>query len=111
MTRAAAPVENNAGLKSIISQVAARSPYIAIVDIVNGLAKDVKVLENPASMSGGGAGYMLAQWLKENNVSVFLAPNIGPNLAQGLAASGITILQAPPGRTLEEALRALKLIT
>ncbi len=103
-------MENSAGLKSIISQVAARSPYIAIVDIADGSAKDIKVLKNPASMSGGGAGYMLAQWLKENNVSIFLAPNMGPNLAQGLAASGITVIQAPPGRTLEEILRMLKLI-
>jgi len=110
MLKVAAPVENRAGLKSIISQVAARAPYIALVDIVDGSVKNIKVLENPASISRGGAGYMLAQWLKENNVNVFLASNVGSNLAQGLATSGISVLQVISGRTLEDSLRMLKLL-
>ncbi len=103
--RIAAPVERDSGELSPLSNVSARSPYIAIATVKGGVLKEVQVLENPSANIPGGAGYSLAEWLHRNGVQVFIGPNVGPNLTQALMQFGITYIPSPPGTPLREALR------
>ena len=108
--RVAAPVIDNNGINSVISQMFARSPYIAIVDVKNGQMVSVSIHNNPAATMPQGAGVALAQWLISNNVRVVLAPNMGANLAQVLAQAGVYAYQVPPNTRLIDALRLVGIV-
>ncbi len=108
--RVAAPVSDRNGVSSIISQVFARSQYIAIVDIKGSEIVSVNIHSNPAAAAPQGAGLVLAQWLISNNVRVVLTPNIGANLAQALAQAGIYAYQVPSNIRLIDALRSIGLV-
>ena len=103
--RVAAPVETNQGEDSIISTVAARAPYIAVANVVNGELRSLRILKNEASLAPGGAGTALAQLLSSMGINIFLAPNAGPNLMQALATAGITMLPVPPGTKVRDAIK------
>ena len=108
--RVAAPVADNNGINSVISQMFARSPYIALVDVKNGQVVSVNIHSNPAATMPQGAGVALAQWLISSNVRVVLAPNMGANLAQVLAQAGVYAYQVPPNTRLIDALRLVGIV-
>ncbi|MCD6084289.1 MAG: NifB/NifX family molybdenum-iron cluster-binding protein [Desulfurococcales archaeon] len=108
--RVAVPVNNAEGMNSMVSQVFARSPYIALIDVKDGQVMSVNVLDNPAASVPQGAGLALAQWLISKNVRVVLAPNMGTNLAQALTQAGVFIYQVAPNIMLADALRSVGLI-
>ena len=105
--KVAAPVDADEGRDSLISQVAARAPYIAVADVVNGEIKDLRIIRNEASLSHGGAGVALAEMLSSMGINVCLAPNAGPNLLQATAVAGIALVPAPPGTKLRDAVLML----
>jgi len=108
--RVATTLNNNNGLQSIISQVFARAPYLALIDIDNGQIIDLKIFENPAAQAPGGAGRYLAQLLLNSGVSIVLVPSLGPNAAQALTMAGVQVYNIQPGIPLIEALRATGLV-
>ena len=105
VTRIAAPIEADNGLKSPISMIFARSPYMAFVDIEGGRVVNVNITPNPGINAPGGAGMMMARWLISSGVKIVLAPQIGPNAQQVLVQAGVEVRQIQPGHSLEEALR------
>ena len=105
VTRIAAPIEADNGLKSPISMIFARSPYMAFVDIEGGRVVNVNIMPNPGINAPGGAGMMMARWLISSGVKIVLAPQIGPNAQQVLVQAGVEVRQIQPGHSLEEALR------
>ena len=109
--RVAAPVETDLGENSVISSVAARAPYIAVADVINGELRNLRVLKNEASLSPGGAGTALAELLSSLRINVFLAPNAGPNLMQALVTAGITFVPVPSGTKLRDAIKMIFHIT
>ncbi|GEM_PF-3063719 len=104
--RVAVPVDTPEGLRSKVSFLFGRAPYLAIVDYEDGV-KDIKVESNPYAQLPGGAGPALAQSLQEKGVNVVLASDVGPNAAATLASAGISWIPVPAGITVEEALKYL----
>ena len=67
-----------------------RCPYFVIEDTQSG---KTSVLENPAAVSGGGAGIAAGQAMVENNVEAVITGNTGPNAMNVLKAAGIEIFR------------------
>lgn len=105
VTRIAAPTDADNGLKSPISMVFARSPYMAFVDIEGGRVVNINMTPNPGMDAPGGAGLMMARWLISSGVKIVLAPQLGPNARQVLAQAGVEVRPVQPGLSLEEALK------
>lgn len=104
--RIAIPVDTSEGLKSKVSFLFGRAPYIAFVEYEDG-AKDVKIRTNPYAWAPGGSGYSLAWYLRDEGVAVVLASDVGPHAASTLASYGVRWIPVPAGITVEEALRYL----
>ncbi len=105
--RVVASVEGDAGLESAVSMVAARSPFIAVVDIVDRRPVYVGVFPNPAA-GGGGAGRIFAELVLSLGASVVVVPQLGPNALSML--SGLRVEMVPPGTRLSDVLRRLGLL-
>ena len=98
---------NGGGLNDSVAPVFARAPafYIADVD-ENGNVISEKVIQNPASTAGGGAGPMAVQTLINEGVEAIIAPQVGPNALGALQAAGIRLYQVAPGTPVGEAIKA-----
>ncbi len=105
--RIAVPVDTNEGMKSRVSFLFGRAPYIALIDY-EGEVKRVSVENNPYAQAVGGAGPSLAQYLADRGVNVILASEMGPNASSILASLGMTWVPVPANITVEEALRYLE---
>ncbi len=105
--RIAVPVDTSEGLRSRVSFLFGRAPYIAIVEKAEEGIREVKVESNPYAQLPGGAGPALANFLQEKGVSIVLASDVGPNAAATLTSAGIRWIPVPVGVTVEEALRFL----
>ncbi|ASJ01156.1 NifB/NifX family molybdenum-iron cluster-binding protein [Thermococcus gorgonarius] len=99
---------NGGGRNDTVAPVFARAPafYIAEVD-ENGNIISEKVLQNPASTVGGGAGPMAVQTLINEGVEAIIAPQVGPNALGAIQAAGIRLYQVAPGTPVEEAIKAV----
>jgi predicted Fe-Mo cluster-binding NifX family protein len=96
---------NNGGLEDVVSSVFARAPTFTIVDIDNGEIKDVRVMQNPAAMAGGGAGIQASQVLVNEGVQAVIAGNFGPNASGVLAQAGVAMISMP-GARVEDAVKS-----
>jgi len=110
VTRIAAPIDADNGLKSPISMILARSLYMAFVDVEGGRVVNINITPNPGMNAPGGAGMMIARWLISSGVKVVLAPQLGPNAQQVLAQAGVEVRPVQPGLSLEEALKRAGLL-
>ncbi|MDV3104603.1 NifB/NifX family molybdenum-iron cluster-binding protein [Thermococcus waiotapuensis] len=99
---------NGGGRNDTVAAVFARAPalYIAEVD-ENGNILSEKVIRNPASTAGGGAGPMVVQTLINEGVEAVIAPQVGPNALGAIQAAGIRLHQVSPGTPVEEAIKAV----
>ncbi len=102
----AVPSDTSEGLRSRVSYLFGRAPYIVILEVEGKEIRDVKVESNPHAQLPGGAGPALAQYLLEKGVQVVLASDIGPNAAGALSSSGISWIPVPAGITVEDAVRS-----
>ncbi len=96
---------NGGGLEDTVSPVFARAPTFTIAEIENGEIKDVRVMQNPAAMAGGGAGIQAAQMLVNEGVRAVIAGNFGPNASGILAQSGIAMISSA-GTKVEDAVKS-----
>ena len=96
---------NSGGLEDVVSSVFARAPTFTIVDVENGEIKDVRVMQNPAAMAGGGAGIQASQILVNEGVQAVIAGNFGPNASGVLAQAGIAMISMP-GVKVEDAVKS-----
>ncbi len=83
---------NKGGLDDEIYPRFGRAPTFTIVDVENGEIRNVKVVENPGARSGSGAGIKAVQKLVDENVSVVVGPNPGPNALMALQQAGIRVI-------------------
>ncbi len=96
---------NSGGLEDTVSPVFARAPTFTIAEVENGKIKDVRVMQNPAAMAGGGAGIQAAQLLVNEGVQAVVAGNFGPNSSGILAQAGISMISSP-GTKVEDAVKS-----
>ena len=102
----AVPSDTSEGLRSRVSYLFGRAPYIVILEVEGEEIRDVKVESNPYAQLPGGAGPALAQYLLKKGIQVVLASDIGPNAAGALSSSGISWIPVPAGITVEDAVRS-----
>ena len=99
---------NGGGFNDSVAPVFARAPAFYIADIdENGNVVSEKVVQNPASTAGGGAGPMAVQALINEGVEAIVAPQVGPNALGALQAAGIKLYQVNPGTPVRNAVEAL----
>jgi len=72
-------------IKSQVSPVAGRTPYYLIFED----EKMIKAIKNPFRMGGGGAGFGVADMMKEEGVEFLVSGSIGDNMKGALEGSGI----------------------
>ncbi len=89
MVRIAFASESGNGLDSKISVRLGRARYFIIVDVEDGEAKAVRVVENPGATQPGGAGIRAVQKLVDEKVEVAVAGAFGPNALSALEELGI----------------------
>lgn len=104
--RIAVPLDTSEGLKSRVSFLFGRAPYIALVEYEDSV-RNVRVETNPYAQVPGGAGHSLAQHLRDEGVDMVLASDVGPYAASTLTSYGIRWVPVPASLTLEEALQYL----
>ncbi|ABL78395.1 conserved hypothetical protein [Thermofilum pendens Hrk 5] len=108
--RVAAGTDTADGLNAPVSARFARTPFLTIVDIVDGRATRVEPMPNAFASGAGGVGAAVGQWLLSSGVSVVVAPSLGPNISMILGQAGVRVEVVPPGVPLGEALKRLGLL-
>ncbi len=105
--RVAVPT-NGGGRNDTVAPVFARAPafYIAEVDEKGNVINE-KVIQNGATMAGGGAGPIAVQTLINEGVEAIIAPQVGPNALGAIQAAGMKLYQVAPGTPVEEAIKAV----
>ena len=99
---------NGGGREDTVAPVFARAPAFYIAEVEeNGNVVSEKVIQNPASAAGGGAGPMAVQTLINEGVDAVIAPQVGPNALGAIQAAGIRLYQVAPGTPVEEAIKAV----
>jgi predicted Fe-Mo cluster-binding NifX family protein len=75
-----------------------RCAYFLVVDPKT---MEFEAIQNPNIAAGGGAGIQSAQMMSNNNVSVMLTGNCGPNAFQTFGAAGIQVITGVSGTVRE----------
>lgn len=83
------PSNRPGGLNASLNPRFGRCPIFTLVILEDDVIKEVDVLENPGQNAMGGAGPMAAQFLAEQEVTIVIGGNYGPNAASALKAAGI----------------------
>ncbi len=89
-------------LTSMVSDKAARAPYILITE--NGELKEA--IKNAFAVGGGGAGWSVAYMIKEKGAEMFIAEKVGENMKEALNDNNIKFIEKT-GITVEEAIKNL----
>ena len=85
------------GLSATLDPRFGRCRAFTIIQIENGKIKDIRALENPAMMAGGGAGIQAAQLVGNSGAQVVITGNVGPNASSALQGLGLAVYLSPSG--------------
>lgn len=105
MRRAAIPTKGKGGLEDVVSEVFGRANTFTVVDMEDGVIKNVKVLKNPAVSYQHGAGPIVVKMLIDSGVNMVLSGELGPGASALLEQHNITMIAVKPGITVSEAIR------
>ena len=105
--RIAFPVDNEAGLESIISKVFARADKFLIIDIEEDRITDYYTIDNEAKDFSHGAGPVAIKLLLDNNVGYIAAPEVGVGTMELIREKGLKLYIVEAG---EKVLNELKRI-
>ncbi|MBS7633281.1 NifB/NifX family molybdenum-iron cluster-binding protein [Candidatus Bathyarchaeota archaeon] len=73
--RIAVPTKGDKGIEDVVSDVFGRSGTFTIIDVSNGLIRDVKVVKNPAASYKYGAGPIVVKMLADMGVALLCLLN------------------------------------
>lgn len=90
-------------LDSPVAASFGRAPWFALFDTVH---NTLKFIENGAAASQGGAGIKAAQAVLDSGADTVIAPRLGQNAAEVLAAANVEIFEAKEG-SVEENIRLI----
>jgi predicted Fe-Mo cluster-binding NifX family protein len=93
------------GLDDIVSQVFGRSSAFTIVDVKEGMLKEIRVEENPSANATYGAGPLTCMRLKNLGVNVAIGANFGPTVSAILKEAGIEAVTITPGTRVRDAIQ------
>ena len=88
-------------LEAKISERAARSPYLLILEIEDNKIKRIEFVENKFKDLLKGAGPKFGQFLIEIGAKKLVAGNVGPNLELILKEAGIEFIKAENKRVID----------
>lgn len=92
---------NGVDLDSQASPVLGRCSHLIVADVENGDFKGIKVIPNPATNEGGGAGIKTARIMGDEKVEAVISGSVGPNAFEVLKQLEITMYQMVPGTVKE----------
>jgi len=81
--RIAVPTKSHAGLLDFVSEVFGKSKTFTIVDIEDGVIRNVQIIDNPAASYEYGAGPVAVKTLTDLRVNLVMIGELGPG-ASGL---------------------------
>jgi predicted Fe-Mo cluster-binding NifX family protein len=92
------------GLDDTVSNVFGRSPAFTIVDIEDGVVKQVKAKENKSIDTYHGAGPLTCMRLSKLGVNVVIAANFGPTVSDILKEAEIETFTIMPRTKVRSAI-------
>jgi predicted Fe-Mo cluster-binding NifX family protein len=101
----AVPTKAYAGLEDTVSEVFGKAKTFTIVDIENGRARKVRVIDNPAASYHYGAGPVAAKTLADLQVDSVMATELGPGASGLLKHHGIKEISAKSGTRVADVIR------
>ncbi len=103
--RIALPTVGHSGMRDRVSEVFSRARTLTIVDIAEGRAASVEVVDNSAADLSQGAGPMVVKTLKEKGVDVVLSGELGPGASTLLDTVGIKAIRVEAGMRVSQAIK------
>lgn len=106
----AVPVDNNAGLFSIISNTIRRAPYIALVSLRYGkyTLSDLEIIPNILRALKKTTSLDILNWLLDNGVNLIAVPKTDREMLRILGKFEVHFLIVEPGLSLREVLEIIK---
>jgi len=101
----AVPTKAYEGLEDTVSEVFGKARTFTIVEIENGQAKKVRVIDNPAASYDYGAGPVAAKTLADLRVDLVMATELGPGAAGLLKHHGIGTISVKPGTKVADVIK------
>jgi predicted Fe-Mo cluster-binding NifX family protein len=92
------------GLDDIVSNVFGRSPAFTIVDIEDGVVKQVRAKQNESADSYHGAGPLTCMRLSKLDVNVVIAASFGPTVSDILKEARIETFTMMPRTKVKNAI-------
>jgi len=91
------------GLDDEVSEVFARAPYFAIVDVEDGEVRSVRVFKNPVSDYSHGVGPIIVERLANEGVELVITSEVGVGASALLKEHNIGYRVVEAGKTVREA--------
>lgn len=104
--RVAVTTKGNKGLEDTVSHEFGHAKTFTIIDIQDGMVKNVEVIENPAGSLSHGKGPVVAKYLADMKVNMVISGEVGPGASTMLNELKIKILAAKAG---EQVIKVLKI--
>ncbi len=106
-SRIAIPTKGHGGLADAVSAVFGRANTFTVVDVEEGVVKNVRVLENPAVTYQHGAGPIVVKMLIDDGVNAVVAAEFGPGVLTLLDQHKITRITVTAGTTVTQSIKGL----
>jgi predicted Fe-Mo cluster-binding NifX family protein len=103
--RIAVPTKGEGGLSDVVSDVFGRAITFTIVDIEEGVIKNVDVLENPAVSYEHGAGPIVVKMLMDARVNKVIAAEFGPGVSTLLDQHKVARITVHAGSIVTESIK------
>jgi predicted Fe-Mo cluster-binding NifX family protein len=104
--RVAVATKGNKGLEDTVSHEFGHAKTFTIIDIQDGMVKNVEVIENPAASLSHGKGPVVAKYLADMKVNIVISGEVGPGASTMLNELKMKILVAKSG---EQVIKVLKI--
>jgi predicted Fe-Mo cluster-binding NifX family protein len=101
----AVPTKAHAGLEDTVSEVFGKAKTFTIVDVENGQARKVRVIDNPAASYDYGSGPIAAKTLADLQVDFVMAKELGPGASGLLKHHGIRKISAKSDTTVADLIK------
>jgi predicted Fe-Mo cluster-binding NifX family protein len=103
--RIAIPTKGQGGLEDVVSEVFGRAETFTIVDVKEGLTKNVKILKNPAISYKYGAGPIVVKMLMDLEVDIVIASEFGLGVSTLLEQHDVPKILVEAGTSLKESIK------
>jgi len=101
----AVATEKHKGLEDVVSEVFGKAKTFTIVDIEDGEAKNVQVIDNPAASYEYGSGPVAVKTLADLKVKLVISGELGPGASGLLEHYKISQLSVKPNTKVAESIK------